>query len=480
MTKDEDHFIPAKNYAAKQRVICGIPCCSIDSNLDIGKHQGIYLLYNTQNGMPYIGRTICIEGRFDEHTDGRHPSNEKLAAALRHFGKDAFKIYCIETTHQRQMSDAEYDFFMCRRETAAVELALKWNQPKDFKLPESVAQSHSRWKWKSGGFSRSIYNAGYPRPLGVKKKFPVRQWISATEYVDYPSQKFAERITRIRQGLISHCVNRKSRVAGGYPWERIKTVNYARLYRPDKFKAADVRSRANVGGPVNLEQFPPHLLNVPRNTKTPINSNSPNIPRTWQVKTQDFYIRPVRQWISTDPDIYVDYTSRFFAAEKADVTPGSIKQILDRKPGYVSLKGCWWTYVDEEKGYPPRPYEEGVTPLDMIRGRALNPVAKPVRQWINRKEDKYVDWPSKYMAASITEVNATHIALCATGKTKEACGFEWEYIVKTNKKHEYKEGVTQVKDIINKNHALLPDSLLSGRSVLSCAPTQRNLRCATK
>lgn len=339
MRRNENHFIPAERLRGTKHEICGITCCSIDDDEDTQKYAGIYILYRKKTRMPYVGRATSFAQRRAAHfSKSRKSSNKKLQGDIKRYGKKAFVIRCIETHHQGTMSAAEFEYFIWQRE-------IKW---------------YERILAENGGDKSMIYNYGKPRrrTSSGKSHTPVRQWLSATEFVDYPSGNFAAKKTGVSQSNISECIHHKSRIAGGYPWEEIPEMDSDCEYDETSHPFSAIRTRGYYR-PADAE-IPAHLRSIKRSA-SPRTANSPHKLLAWG----SALVRPVRQWISEDPKVFYDYKSAAFAAKMTGIAASDISKCIALKSYHAG--GHWWVPIKAMN--PKHEFKEGITDPALVRAQ---------------------------------------------------------------------------------------------------------------
>ena len=89
MRTHKAHFTPAAQHNSTKYEICGITCCSIDDDKELKKNAGIYIIYNRETGIPYVGSTACLGTRYNAHFGKSHakkPANKKLGEAIAKYG----------------------------------------------------------------------------------------------------------------------------------------------------------------------------------------------------------------------------------------------------------------------------------------------------------------------------------------------------------------------------------------------------------
>jgi len=314
------------------------------------------MLYNKKTGMPYVGRTASFGQRRAAHfSKSRNSSNEKLEAAIARYGKKAFVFRCIETHHQGTLSDAEFEHFIWQRE-------VKW---------------YKRILFAKGGNKALIYNAKTPARMNPNNKgyTAVRQWLSATKCVDYPSENFAAKKTGVAQSNISDCANHKSRTAGGFPWEKIPEVEAACAYDEARHPFSAIKSRGYYR-PTSAE-IPTHLRSIKRSS-VPRTSKRPHLSQDW---LEPFGAENlcVRQWISIKPRKFFDYPSMSYAARITGINQGSISKCCAFKA--VHAGGCWWE--KRPKMDPKHEFKEGITDPTLVRAQKL----PRIKQNLTHKDD---------------------------------------------------------------------------------------------
>lgn len=92
--------------------IMGTPCETLPNNL-----CGIYLIRNKVNNKIYIGQSIDIKRRIQEHYRSAHPekysikserdSNLPIHRAMQHYGTDEFSVNVLELCEQKDLNDKE-------------------------------------------------------------------------------------------------------------------------------------------------------------------------------------------------------------------------------------------------------------------------------------------------------------------------------------------------------------------------------------
>lgn len=91
----------------------------------------------------------------------------------------------------------------------------------------------SRWKTIRRVSQRHLYeNSGIPScELNVQTRMlPVRQWLSDSQYVDWPNRVEASRVTKTFLNAIGLVCRGRRKTAGGFCWEAISAVEPERLY----------------------------------------------------------------------------------------------------------------------------------------------------------------------------------------------------------------------------------------------------------
>lgn len=211
--------------------------------------------------------------------------------------------------------------------------------------------------------------------MGGRTK-PVRQWLSETQYVDWPSMLVASQETGIFANSISIACCGKVQTAGGFRWEKIHRGNPGRFFQ-------------NCGISHDVIEARP----VPR---------------------------PVRQWL---PDVrYVDWPNIAEAARMTGVDESGISTVCGGKRQVAG--GFRWEnipHVDVEQLY-----EKGNVSIEEIKAQVYQRPGIPVRQWIPGSQ--CVDWNSMEEASRRTGIPDTAIGNACSGNSMTAGGFCWEKI----------------------------------------------------
>ena len=233
------------------------------------------------------------------------------------------------------------------------------------------------------------------------RRYPVRQWLSDTQYVDWHTIAEAARKTGVSQGGISLVSRCKSGFAGGFRWERILVVDPERLYEELGIECENIKARAG-RRPVDYKN---------------LYKESPEVREMIMVGRLTQPKKPVRQWLSDAQ--YVDWTSVTEAVLATGVAPAGIASACQGRR--KAAGGFRWEAIPQVD--PQRLYECCGLSRAAIKARRRH---CPIRQWLS--DTQYVDWTSMVEAAAASGVFQNHISLVCSGKQKTAGGFRWEKI----------------------------------------------------
>lgn len=84
-----------------------------ESKHDIPAQAGIYVLLCNVNNKPYVGRSVNLRNRFQEHINPtyRQTNGPKLSNAKDLHGVESFSFYVVETCDRDELTERE-DFYI--------------------------------------------------------------------------------------------------------------------------------------------------------------------------------------------------------------------------------------------------------------------------------------------------------------------------------------------------------------------------------
>lgn len=327
---------------------------------------GIYKITCTANGKSYIGQSIDIKRRFNQH---KRTPPARMREDFQNFGVDAFKFEILEECAANER-DKKETFYMNE------------NQP-DYNI-----------KTEGRGISDEA------REMNTGKKRPdISRKVKCFETGEiFESITAAANWCNVPPSTISILLSGKGRTAGGYHWiyaddgneeeaiERIRQMPEG-MQRTEESKE---RQRQAMTG---RKHTPEHCEKIRQS----------HIGQGWKASTYEKCCRKIR-CVETGEI----FSSIKAAAEHCGLNSPNISAVLSGKN--QTSGGYHWEYVN---GQPPQH-----RPEEMRRK-----VSKPVRCI-----ETGVIYKSASKAAEVFGVSYSAISNVAKGLREKSCGYHWEYL----------------------------------------------------
>ena len=331
---------------------------------------GIYMITCIANHKRYIGQSIDIKRRFNQH---RRKPPRQMREDFERFGVDAFKFEILEECAPNELD---------KKETACM----------------NELQSEYNIKTEGCGISDEAREKLRKLKTGVKRPDISRQVKCVETGEVFESIRAAAKWCNVPNSNIVILLKGKGRTAGGYHWIYTDEDEEAQLERirqmPEGNKATEETREKIRQAKLGRKHTPEHCEKIRQS----------HLGQGWKPSTYEKCCRKIR-CVETG-EIFDSIKT---AAEHYGLKRPNISAVLAGKN--KTSGGFHWEYVD---GQPPQHRPE----------KMRRKVSKPVRC-----VETGVVYESLTKAAEVFGVSYSAIANAVKGRNELSCGCHWEFVM---------------------------------------------------